>query len=188
VRDNGIGIAPENLHSVFDMFVQVDGSLERSQGGLGIGLTLSRRIIELHGGTITAESDGAGKGSTLTVRMRAVEDEVVTAPDAPRTYALAKGRRILIADDNRDSADTLALMLEMVGHDVRVCYDGVNALTQAELFRPEVMLLDIGMPVLNGLAVASRVRERPWGARIRLIALTGWGPAGRSPPFGNRRI
>jgi CheY-like chemotaxis protein len=176
VSDNGIGIAHENLQSVFEMFTQVDASLERSQGGLGIGLTLSRRIVELHGGTIEAASDGPDKGSTLTVRLHAQQDDAPAGePGAPRTFALARGRRVLIADDNRDSADTLAAMLEMVGHDVRVCYDGVNALTQAELFRPEVMLLDIGMPVLNGLELAARVRERPWGARMRLIALTGWG-------------
>jgi PAS domain S-box-containing protein len=176
VSDNGIGIAHENLQSVFEMFTQVDASLERSQGGLGIGLTLSRRIVELHGGTIEAASEGPDKGSTLTVRLHAQdEDAPIAEPGAPRTFALARGRRVLIADDNRDSADTLAAMLEMVGHDVRVCYDGVNALTQAELFRPEVMLLDIGMPVLNGLELAARIRERPWGARMRLIALTGWG-------------
>jgi PAS domain S-box-containing protein len=174
VSDNGIGIARENLLNVFEMFTQVDASLERSQGGLGIGLTLSRRIVELHGGVIEAMSDGPGKGSTLIVRLRAAEDLAVTPPP-PATYARAVGRRVLVADDNRDSADTLAAMLEMVGHDVRVCYDGVNALTQAELFRPDVMLLDIGMPVLNGLELASRIRERPWGERIRLIALTGWG-------------
>lgn len=174
VSDNGIGIARENLQSVFEMFTQVDASLERSQGGLGIGLTLSRRIVELHGGTIEAASEGSGRGSTLTVRLRSGGQ--ASAPDpAPRTFSLPRGRRVLIADDNRDSADTLATMLQMVGHDVRVCYDGVNALTQAELFRPEVMLLDIGMPVLNGLELASRIRERPWGARMQLIALTGWG-------------
>ena len=175
ISDNGIGIAHENLQSVFDMFTQVDASLERSQGGLGIGLTLSRRIVELHGGTIEAASEGSGKGSTMTVRLRAVESASGIEQIPARTFALPKGRRVLIADDNRDSADTLASMLEMVGHDVRVCYDGVNALTQAELFRPEIMLLDIGMPVLNGLELAQRVRERPWGADIRLIALTGWG-------------
>jgi PAS domain S-box-containing protein len=175
VSDNGIGIARENLQGVFEMFTQVDASLERSQGGLGIGLTLSRRIVELHGGTIDAASEGPGKGSTLTVRLRAAHGSTAAEPSPSRTFALPRGRRVLIADDNRDSADTLASMLEMVGHDVRVCYDGVNALTQAELFRPDVMLLDIGMPALNGLELASRIRERPWGAAIRLIALTGWG-------------
>ncbi len=175
VSDNGIGMAREHLRSVFEMFTQVDSSLERSQGGLGIGLTLSRRIVELHGGTIEAASEGTGKGSTFTVRLRAAESSSLLEPTPARTFALPKGRRILIADDNRDSADTLATMLQMVGHDVRVCYDGVNALTQAELFRPEVMLLDIGMPVLNGLELASRIRERSWGVQMRLIALTGWG-------------
>jgi len=176
VSDNGIGIARENLQTVFEMFTQVDSSLERSQGGLGIGLTLSKRIVELHGGTIEASSDGPGQGSTLTIRLRAEgADPAVPEPVAPRTFALPKSRRVLVADDNRDSADTLAAMLVMVGHDVRVCYDGVNALTQAELFRPEVMLLDIGMPVLNGLELATRIRTRPWGGKIRLIALTGWG-------------
>ena len=176
VADNGIGIARENLQSVFEMFTQVDSSLERSQGGLGIGLTLSRRIVELHGGTIDAASDGPDQGSTLTIRLRADEVNGPAADSlAPRTFSLPKGRRVLVADDNRDSADTLAAMLRMVGHDVRVCYDGVNAFTQAELFRPEIMLLDIGMPVLNGLELAARIRERSWGSRIRLIALTGWG-------------
>jgi PAS domain S-box-containing protein len=175
VADNGIGIAAENLLSVFEMFTQVDASLERSQGGLGIGLTLSRRIVELHGGSIEAASEGPGRGSTLVVRLRALDGNAGAAPPPRPSYQRAVGRRVIIADDNRDSADTLAAMLGMVGHDVRVCYDGVNALTQAELFRPDVMLLDIGMPVLNGLELASRIRERPWGERIRLIALTGWG-------------
>ncbi len=175
VSDSGIGISRDHLQNVFEMFTQIDSSLERSQGGLGLGLTLSRRIVQLHSGTIEAASEGLGRGSTFTVRLAAAGAPASAETAAARTFAFPKGRRVLIADDNRDSADTLAQMLQMVGHDVRVCYDGVNALTQAELFRPEIMLLDIGMPVLNGLELATRIRERPWGARMRLIALTGWG-------------
>jgi PAS domain S-box-containing protein len=175
ISDNGIGIAREHLQSVFEMFTQVDASLERSQGGLGIGLTLSRRIVELHGGTIEARSDGPGRGSTLVVRLHASDIGSDAVPLPQRMFALSRGRRVLIADDNRDSADTLAAVLRMVGHDVRVCYDGVNALTQAELFRPEILLLDIGMPALNGLDLASRIRTNAWGKGMRLIALTGWG-------------
>jgi PAS domain S-box-containing protein len=176
VRDNGSGIPAGKIDSIFDMFTQLDRSLERAQGGLGIGLTLVRRLVEMHGGTITAESAGEGQGSTFTVRLPVV----VHAPDAAEpglapADALAPGRRILIVDDNKDSAESLAMLLEITGHRTFVVHDGVAAIAAAEAHRPEVMLLDIGMPRLNGYEVCRRVRQQPWGEEIKIIALTGWG-------------
>jgi signal transduction histidine kinase len=177
VRDSGIGIPPDMLHKVFEMFTQVAGSLERSQGGLGIGLTLVKRLVELHGGTVEARSEGAGKGSEFIVRMpeqaAAAPVRVAVLPEA-RPAAAAR-RRILVADDNRDAADSLAFMLRLGGHDVRIAYDGEEALDLAESFRPALALIDIGMPRMNGYETARRLRAKPYGADLLLIALTGWG-------------
>ncbi len=180
VRDNGIGIPIEMQSTIFELFAQANRSLSRSRGGLGIGLTLVKRLVELHDGTIEAHSEGEGQGSEFRVSLPATADVVaertrwVTAANGlPKTTCA--GRRILAADDNEDSADTLSLLLKRLGGQVRTAYDGRAALEAAAEFRPDVAFLDIGMPHLDGYEVASRIREQPWGKQIVLIALTGWG-------------
>ncbi len=176
VRDTGIGLDPRSAGSIFDMFVQVDRSLTRPQAGLGVGLTLARRLIALHGGTIVAYSAGLGRGSEFVVRLpiagAAVGAEAVTAPPPQRAQP---GRRILLADDNVDFTNGLAAVLAAKGHDVRVARDGAEALQEAERFTPEVAFLDIGMPKLHGYELARRLRERPETSDCVLVALTGWG-------------
>jgi PAS domain S-box-containing protein len=178
VRDNGIGITADVLPRVFDMFSQATSALDRSEGGLGIGLSLVRGLILLHDGSIEARSDGAGCGSEFVVRLpRARSDGMPDAALArtPATHEFQAGLRILVADDNRDSADSCRMLLEAQGHAVHVAYTGQEALDSANRFRPEVALLDIGMPTLNGYQVARRIRDLPWGAQPLLIAVTGWG-------------
>jgi signal transduction histidine kinase/ActR/RegA family two-component response regulator len=180
VADTGVGIPREMLARIFDMFAQADRSLERAQGGLGIGLTLVRRLVEMHGGTVKADSAGTGKGSEFTVRLPAApagaqlagarpgpadeEDEVVTAV-----------RRILVVDDNKDAADSLAMLLRMLGNEVHTAYDGVDAVGAASGFRPDVVLMDIGLPRLNGYDAARRIRDLREHRPQVLVALTGWG-------------
>lgn len=176
VKDTGIGIPPEMLPRVFGMFTQVDQSLERSQGGLGIGLTLVRRLVELHGGSVQAASEGVGRGSEFIVNLPTIEKVTspmlaVPAMEVPP----AQGRRILVVDDNRDSATTLAKLFRLKKNEVQVAHDGLEAVTAAANFRPEVVLLDIGMPRMNGYEAAARIRTEAWGANMVLIALTGWG-------------
>jgi CheY-like chemotaxis protein len=178
VRDNGVGIPPDMLRKVFDMFTQVERSLERAQGGLGIGLTLVKRLVELHGGSVEARSAGLGMGAEFIVRLP--EHAAAAAmPAAPAERAgpgeAARRHRILIADDNRDAADSLAVVLSVGGHEVRTAYDGQQALEVAESFQPELALLDIGMPRMNGYDAARAIRARPFGDDIVLVALTGWG-------------
>ena len=175
IKDNGIGIPAESLDGIFAMFSQVEGATARSEGGLGIGLALVNGLVELHGGTVEAKSDGAGHGSEFTVRLPIVSSESTAVLTPDPTAAAGIGRRILVADDNQDAADSLAMVLEMSGHDVRVARDGRAALSLAQTFRPDTALLDIGMPQLNGYEVAQALRREPWGASITLIALTGWG-------------
>jgi PAS domain S-box-containing protein len=176
VRDNGLGIAPEMLTHIFEMFTQVDRSLERSQAGLGIGLTLVRRLVDLHDGTIEARSEGLGKGSEFVVRLplRQPPLETTRAGDGPRAASLS-GSRILVVDDNKDSAKTLGLLLRLKGNEIRTAYDGVEAVEAAETFHPDLVLLDIGLPKLNGYDVARIIRQQPWGRDMILVALTGWG-------------
>jgi PAS domain S-box-containing protein len=176
VTDTGIGIPADKLDSIFDMFAQVDRSIEQSQGGLGIGLTLVKRLIEMHGGTVEARSAGEGRGSTFEVRM-AVSKEVadVVTPPERETPANGAAHRILVVDDNKDSADSLAMLLELTGHDVFTAHDGQEAFDAAEQHRPDVVLLDIGLPVVNGHDVCRRIRQQGWGQAMVLIALTGWG-------------
>ena len=176
VKDNGAGIPPDKLHSIFDMFMQVDRTSERSQGGLGIGLTLVKRLTEMHGGSIEARSDGEGQGSEFIVRLPIVNRPAVAqeAGSGVATDSQAQ-RRVLIVDDNRDSAESLAMLLEITGNKTYMAHDGLEALEQVEEYRPEVVLLDIGLPMLDGHEVCRRVREQPWGKDIVVIALTGWG-------------
>jgi signal transduction histidine kinase/DNA-binding response OmpR family regulator len=181
VRDNGIGIPAESLRSIFDMFSQVDRSIERSTGGLGIGLALVKGLVEMHGGTVTAESLGVDKGSLFTVWLpvlaeRTQSTQGALAEDGPQ--ATKPKRRILVVDDNRDSADSMAMMLELTGNEVRTAHDGIEAVEVAEAFRPQVILMDVGMPRLNGYEATRRIREQSWGRSVLILALTGWGQEG----------
>lgn len=176
VQDTGTGIPPEELGGVFDMFTQVDRTLERSHGGLGIGLTLVKRLVEMHGGSVEARSEGENKGSEFVVRLPVCREQprLLSSP-ANAVRRVPQNRRILVVDDNRDSATSLAMLLKVVGNTTHVAHDGVEALAAAESLHPEVVLLDIGLPRLNGLDVCRRIREQPWGRNMVLIALTGWG-------------
>ena len=179
VQDNGIGIAPELQPHLFEMFSQATSALDRSEGGLGIGLSLTRGLVALHGGTIVAHSEGVGRGSEFVVSLPVAQSSSLRKDDrAPRpsTRDIAlKAVRVLIADDNRDSADSCAALLQLHGHDVRVGYSGVEALRLAEEFAPQVALLDIGMPGMNGYELARRIRSTDAGRSILLVAVTGWG-------------
>jgi PAS domain S-box-containing protein len=179
VRDNGIGISPEMLPRIFEMFSQATPALARSQNGLGIGLALVRGLVELHGGTVAAHSDGAGKGSEFVVRLPSVtasSDGVAeSSATRPTPPPASSARRVLVAEDNTDAAESLVLLLRLERHDVEVAHNGRRAVEVADTFRPEVVLLDIGLPELNGYEVARRIREQPWGKSMTLVALTGWG-------------
>ena len=179
VRDSGIGLEPGQIPHIFEMFAQVDGSLERRQGGLGVGLSLSKRLIELHGGRIEVHSAGLGTGSEFVVHLPALgEAPVEPVQPAPRgdEAHTHPPRRVLVADDNVDSAHLLALALGDAGHDVRVAHDGRAALDLAGSFHPDAAFLDIGMPEVNGYEVARRIRSAR-GADVLLVAVTGWGQA-----------
>ncbi len=178
VRDNGIGIVPSLLPTVFDLFTQGDQSFERTHSGLGIGLSLARQFVEMHGGSIEARSSGEGAGSEFVVRLPL--DLTQPMPSAPSTDAVTpipsrSGARILVADDNVDAAKNLSRLLNLLGHETRTAHDGQAAVELAEEFRPEVIVLDIGMPRLNGYEAAMRIRQAPWGREVTLVALTGWG-------------
>jgi PAS domain S-box-containing protein len=176
VRDTGIGIAPALLPKVFDLFVQGDRSLDRTEGGLGIGLTLVRRLVEMHGGSVSASSGGSGEGSEFVVRLPLARGRGVArgpvkeAPSRPVTR-----RRLLVVDDNRDFADTLAALFETMGHDVRVAYNGTDAVSAAAEYRPDAVFLDIGLPGRNGYDVARILRSSPELASVTLVAFTGYG-------------
>ncbi|HEU4411499.1 MAG TPA: response regulator [Polyangiaceae bacterium] len=181
VSDNGAGISAEMLPRVFDLFAQVDRTRDRAQGGLGIGLSLVRRLVELHGGAIEAKSEGLGRGSSFEVRLplvRPAEGRAEAPSGAARGGERPGGWRILVVDDNADGAELLAMTLELSGHLTRVAYDGPGALEAAEAFRPEVIFLDIGLPGLDGYEVARRLRAEPALAGAALVALTGWGAQG----------
>jgi CheY-like chemotaxis protein len=179
VRDTGIGIPAEALPRLFDMFSQVDRSIERSTGGLGIGLALVKGLAEMHGGTVEAASAGAGQGSTFTVRLPVVAaaGPLATRPDEERP-PVGNGQRILVVDDSRDSAVSMAKVLKLLGSEVRTAHDGLEAVEMTGAFRPDVILMDVGMPRLNGYDATRRIRQQPWGRDVTIIALTGWGQEG----------
>jgi PAS domain S-box-containing protein len=174
VRDNGVGIAAEHHADLFKMFGQIDTSLERSRGGLGIGLTLVKTLVEMHGGRIEVQSEGPGRGTEFTIRLPTIGEPRV-APPAATKPGRAAGRRVLIVDDSEDGAESLAMLLEFGGHETYKAHDGIEALEAAERLRPDAVLLDIGLPRLNGYEVGRRIRQAPWGKQLTLVALTGWG-------------
>ena len=190
VTDSGEGIPANLLPVIFNLFTQLDRTSGHAQGGLGIGLALVRRLVEMHGGSVTAHSDGVGKGSEFVIRLPVHSDALASpeasngslvhqvsdsAPAAPPEASDPVKRRILLADDNNDALESLATLLQLGGHDVVTASNGALALEGAERHRPEVVLLDIGMPVLDGYEVARRIRAQPWGRSVTLVALTGWG-------------
>jgi PAS domain S-box-containing protein len=177
VRDNGVGIPPNQLESIFDLFAQGERTLDRSEGGLGIGLTLARRIVELHGGSLRARSEGPGRGAEFVIRMPRLDLEMVPtrAPADLAPEASAPKRRILVVDDNVDAADSMAMLLRMVGHEVHIEHDGNAALEHASRTTPDIILLDIGLPGMDGYGVARHLRARPEGQGLRIYALTGYG-------------
>ncbi len=176
VRDSGIGIAPESLPTVFELFTQLKQT-EHGQHGLGIGLALVKKLVELHDGEITAHSEGPGKGSEFLIRLPRRFTVAPMRPQAPQQpfERVLTSRRILIADDNNDALESLSVLLQLEGHEVYTAADGAQAVEQAGRHQPEVALLDIGMPKLNGYDVARKIRSEPWGKKIVLVALTGWG-------------
>jgi CheY-like chemotaxis protein/two-component sensor histidine kinase len=176
VRDTGVGISLTMLPHVFEMFAQDDQARARTLGGLGIGLTLVKRLVEMHGGTVAADSAGPGMGSAFVIRLPAVlESTQCPQPQAEGPVHMSPPLlRILIVDDNRDAADSLAMLLRTTGNDIRTAYDGLEAVQVASEFRPEVVLLDIGLPKIDGHQVAQRIRQETWGRQVCLIAVTGW--------------
>jgi PAS domain S-box-containing protein len=176
VRDAGVGIAPEALPKIFDMFGQADGDGSRKSGGLGIGLSLVKRIAEMHGGSVAARSGGIGRGSEFVVRIPAIAVQRPVAQQEPPTVSVPVAkRRILVVDDNTDAAESLAALLSINGHETRLAHDGLQAVAEAKAFNPDVVFLDIGMPTLDGHETARRIRQEPWGKKMVLVALTGWG-------------
>jgi CheY-like chemotaxis protein len=175
VRDNGLGIPHDALERIFDMFTQVQARGGQPSMGLGIGLALSRGLAQMHGGTLTAWSEGPGRGSTFTLRLALSLAPAGDAHPGARSHEHGAQRRILVADDNRDAADSLAEVLRMGGHEVIVAYDGKAALADYQAAAPEIALLDIGMPGLTGNEVAAAIRATPGGEQAVLVAITGWG-------------
>lgn len=174
VADTGIGISADMLPHIFEIFSQENPTEARSQGGLGVGLSLVKGLVALHGGSVEVHSEGAAKGTSFVVRLPVAVGATVRRREAARPEAPSR-RRVLVVDDNHDSADSLAALLKILGHEVTTAYDGAQAVETAAELRPEVVLLDIGMPVLDGFEACRRIREQPWGRGMHLIALTGWG-------------
>jgi CheY-like chemotaxis protein len=176
ISDNGVGIEQDSLSVIFDMFNQVGRDIERSQGGLGIGLSLVRRLVEMHGGSVAATSDGINLGATFTVRLPLAQDVLKpVSKTLTVTTNSVNPLRIMVVDDNVDAAQTLCTILAMNGHTVEVAFNGLQALEVAKAFIPQAAFLDIGMPGMNGYETARALRELPSHEKIMLVALTGWG-------------
>jgi CheY-like chemotaxis protein/two-component sensor histidine kinase len=180
VRDTGIGIAPQMLPRIFELFVQVDHASTKAQGGLGIGLTLVKNLVEMHYGTVEARSDGLGKGCEFVVRLPMSAQRVdqncgEEAEQLEHQPPSPSGYRLMVVDDNQDAANSLAMLLKLQGHEVRVAYSGVAAMEITKAYTPDVVFLDIGMPGMDGYEVARRIREQPGLGKVVLAALTGWG-------------
>jgi signal transduction histidine kinase len=177
VRDTGIGMSTDQVPKVFDLFTQMHAKSGNYAGGLGIGLALVRRLVVMHGGTVAARSDGPGRGTEITVRLPALAAQPIpgSKESSQPTVVMVDRRRILVADDNIDAVESLALLLQLAGHDVRVAHDGIETLAVANEFEPEVVLLDLGMPKMDGYETARRLRQESWGRNATLVALTGWG-------------
>jgi CheY-like chemotaxis protein/anti-sigma regulatory factor (Ser/Thr protein kinase) len=174
VTDTGMGIPPEQQERVFELFSQVGDHQRHAEGGLGIGLSLVHSLVRLHEGTVHVESEGAGRGCRFCVRLPCVPAPVRADAEGPEEAPIPGACRILVADDNADAAETLAMLLEAQGHEVAIACDGLEALARVQEFAPHVAFLDIGMPVMNGLEAARQIRRLPVAAHLRLVALTGW--------------
>lgn len=177
LKDNGIGIPKDMLTKIFEMFTQVDQSLERTQSGLGIGLTLVKRLVEMHGGDVTAQSEGIGHGAVFVVRLPIADEKTHSETERKNgdENTSTASRRVLVVDDNRDSAMSLATLLRITGNSVDTAHDGLDAVKKADTYRPDLILLDIGMPKLNGYDTCGLIRQKSWGKNIIIVALTGWG-------------
>ncbi len=175
VRDSGIGIDAVQVKQIFELFAQGERNIDRAEGGLGIGLTIARQLVHMHGGNIAVQSDGPGSGSEFCVRLPLVA-QATTHRTRAENNALDRGSsRVLVVDDNREVADGLALLVEALGHEARTVYKGCDALAYARDFRPDIILLDLGMPEMDGFAVARALRSLPYGSRLTIVALTGYG-------------
>jgi signal transduction histidine kinase/ActR/RegA family two-component response regulator len=175
VRDTGVGIPAHMLPHVWEIFTQIDRNLERSQGGLGIGLSIVKRLVEMHGGSVMAKSDGHGMGSEFDVRLPVVLSVVQPQSTEAELLPSSSRRRVLVVDDNKDAAVSLAMMLKLMGNEAKTAHDGLEALDVAAVYRPDLILLDIGMPKMNGYDTARQIRQHLWGKGVVLVALTGWG-------------
>jgi CheY-like chemotaxis protein len=180
IRDNGIGIAPDMLPHIFELFVQAEHSSAKAHGGLGIGLTIVKNLVEMHGGSVMARSAGLGKGSEFELRLPLEHEKrreltVQSVKEPGKRPSAASGHRLLVVDDNKDAAKTLAVLLRLEGHEVQVAHDGEAALELAKSYGPTVIFLDLGMPGMDGYEVARRMRQQPGLENVMLAALTGWG-------------
>lgn len=176
VRDNGMGIPPDKLPEMFQLFAQGERSIARSEGGLGIGLTIVQKLAEMHGGSVTAESEGPGKGSEFTIRLPAARRSVSKGPkQSPAEGAVQRGSRILVVDDSVDTAQGLSRLLTLLGNEVQMVHDGPSAISKAITFRPDFLLLDIGLPGMDGYQVASKLREDEHCKGCTIIAVSGYG-------------
>jgi CheY-like chemotaxis protein len=175
VTDTGIGIPADKLPHIFDPFVQVDHASDKAHGGLGIGLALSKRLVEMHGGTISVASEGLGKGSQFTITLPRLRRKVLAAPRSGRLPQMSGRRRVLVVDDLKINADSLGMLLEMAGSEVTKAYSGAEALEKADAVRPDIILMDLTMPGMDGYETARRIRDRFKHRKLVMIAVSGWG-------------